>query len=492
MTASLVIRRAMRNIVWMFAHSWGSAVFGLVSFAIMARILGPEPYGVMALASLVFGVVGIFVGPPLTESLQQREEISDTHLDTTFWLNSGLTILFSIVIALLADPIANLIGAPGVAEVLPALSLLMVVGSVEGVPGALLQRRLENEKVVFIETVSEVVSTGTGLVLAILGFGVWALVISMAVGTTISAAGIIYAAKWRPGFAVSGEAFRELFGFNRDTVLTYLLGYIDDAIPRFLLSIVGGERAVGLLAMAGNVSGMVTELLMGPFNEIAMNVVARLQSSRQVVHDLLDRVFAMTTAAIYPATLGLAMVAPLLIPLLVGEEWAAAVLPVQIFLVLGIRDATGTFNIAILRGVGDSRSPLLILTIGIVLLGVMAPFLMPYGVSGIAAMIALRTFLTWPLSAWLVQKAAGYSALHQMTVGWRALLSALGMVGAVWWVRSFLPEGLPDVATIACMVATGMLAYAGLMLVIGARQVREIRDGMSWFRNHHDGVADAV
>ncbi|CAN0545488.1 unnamed protein product, partial [Laminaria digitata] len=137
MTASFIIRRAMRNLVWMFAHSWGSAIFGLVSFAIMARILGPEPYGIMALASLIFGLVGIFVGPPLTESLQQREDLSDAHLDTTFWLNSGLTVLFSIIIALLAKPLANLIGAPAVADVLPALSLLMVLGSVEGVPGAL-------------------------------------------------------------------------------------------------------------------------------------------------------------------------------------------------------------------------------------------------------------------------------------------------------------------------------------------------------------------
>ena len=492
MTASFIIRRAMRNLVWMFAHSWGSAIFGLVSFAIMARILGPEPYGIMALASLIFGLVGIFVGPPLTESLQQREDLSDAHLDTTFWLNSGLPVLFSIIIALLAKPLANLIGAPAVADVLPALSLLMVLGSVEGVPGALLQRRLENDKVVLIETVSEVVSTGAALVLAILGFGVWALVLSMAVGTVISAAGIIYAAKWRPGFAVSRDAFRELFAFNRDTVLTYLLGYIDDAIPRFLLSMIGGERAVGLLAMAGNVSGMLTELLMGPFNEIAMNVVARLQSSRKTVHDLLDRVFAMTTAAIYPATLGLAMVAPLLVPLVVGDEWVAAVLPIQIFLVLGIRDATGNFNIAILRGVGDSKSPLLILSIGIVLLGAMAPFLMPYGVVGIAALIALRTFLTWPLSALLVQRAAGYSALHQLTVGWQALLSAIGMVGAVWTVQKFLPSEWFDVAIIAAMVATGIVAYGALMFLIGVRQVREIREGMTWFRNHHDSVEDAI
>jgi polysaccharide transporter, PST family len=492
MTASTVIRLAMRNIVWMFAHSWGSAIFGLVSFAIMARILGPEPYGIMALAALVFGVVGIFVGAPLTESLQQREEITDAQLDTTFWLNSGLTIVFAVAITLLAGPLALIVGAPAVAEVLPAISLIMVFGSVEAVPGALLQRRLENEKLVWIDTAAEVLSTAVALVLALMGFGVWALVASMAVASLISAAGTVYAAKWRPGFAVTADAFRELFAFNRDTVVTYLLGYFDDAIPRVLLSHVAGERAVGLLSMAGTVAGTLTDLMMGPFNDIAMNVVARLQSSRKMVHDLLDRVFAMTTAAIYPATLGLAVVAPLLIPLLVGNEWVAAVLPLQIFLILGIRDATGTFNIAILRGVGDSRSPLLILTIGILLLVVMAPFLLPYGVSGIAALVTLRTFLTWPLSAALVQRAAGYPALHQLTVGWQALLSAFGMTGAVILVQKLLPAGLPDVVTIACMVGTGILSYAGLMLLIGARQVREIRDGMSWFRNHHDGVADAA
>ena len=109
-----------------------------------------------------------------------------------------------------------------------------------------------------------------------------------------------------------------------------------------------------------------------------------------------------------------------------------------------------------------------------------------------AALIALRTFLTWPLSALLVQRAAGYSALHQLTVGWQALLSAIGMVGAVWTVQKFLPSEWFDVAIIAAMVATGIVAYGALMFLIGARQVREIREGMTWFRNHHDSVEDAI
>lgn len=492
MTAGNVIRRAVRNLAWMFAHTWVSAVFGLVSFTIMARILGPEPYGIMALAGLVFGIVGIFVGAPLVESLQQRDEISRAHLDTTFWLNTGLTIVFAGIIALTAGPVAALIGAPAVAEVLPALCLIMVFGSLESVPGALLQRRLENEKIVWIESVESLVGTIVALVLAVLGFGVWALVASMAAATLISVAGTVYAARWRPGFSFCPKAFRELFAFNRDTVATYFLGYVDDALPRFLLSLVGGERAVGLLSMAGSVSGMLTELLMGPFNEIAMNVVARLQSSRKTVHDLLDRVFTLTTAAIYPATLGFAVIAPLLIPLLVGEEWRAAILPLQILLILGIRDATGTFNIAILRGVGNSRAPLLILSIGILLLVALAPVLLPYGISGIAAMIAVRTFLTWPLSAFLVERTAGYPALRQLTIGWRALLSALGMVGAVLLVQAVLPSDFPVVAEIACMVGVGVMAYAAWMWLIGARQVRDIRDAFSWFRNQDETVADLV
>jgi len=492
MSASQIIRRAIRNLVWMFAHSWASAVFGLVTFAVMARILGPEPYGIMALAGLVFGIAGVFVGAPLTESIQQRDEITDTHLNTTFWLNSGLTLMFAGVIALLANPIATLISAPGVAEVLPALSVIMVISSLEGVPGALLQRQLENDKLVWIETASEVLTACVALALALLGFGVWALVASMAVGAVISVAGVFYATKWRPGLEFSGQAFRELFAFNRDTIATYLLGYVDDAIPRFLLSFVGGERAVGLLSIAGTISGSLTDLLMGPFNEIAMNVVARLQSSRKTVHDLLDRVFAMTTAVIYPATLGLAVVAPLLVPLIIGEDWTAAVLPLQIFLVLGIRDATGTFNIAILRGVGDSRSPLVILSLGIVLLCVLAPLLLPYGIVGIATLIAVRTFLTWPLSAWLVQKAAGYSAMRQLLIGWRALLCSLAMVAIVWLVQTLVPQDWHPVAEIAVTVATGIVAYAGLMLLIGAGQVREIREGVRWFREHHDGAVEPV
>ena len=490
MSTSQIIRRAIRNLVWMFAHSWASAVFGLVTFAVMARILGPEPYGIMALAALVFGVAGVFVGAPLTESIQQRDEITNVHLDTTFWLNSGLTLVFAVVIALLAEPISALIGAPAVAEVLPALSVIMLFSSLEGVPGALLQRELENDKLVWIETASELLTTGLALVLALLGFGVWSLVISMAAGTLISVAGCFYASKWRPGFSVSVTAFRELFAFNRDTVGTYFLGYVDDAIPRFLLSLVGGERAVGLLSIAGTISGSLTGLLMGPFNEIAMNVVARLQSSRRTVHELLDRVFAMTTAVIYPATLGLAIVSPLLIPLVIGDEWIAAVVPLQIFLVLGIRDATGTFNIAILRGVGDSRSPLIILSLGILFLFILAPLLLPYGVAGIATLIALRTFLTWPVSAWLVQRAAGYSAIRQIVIGWRALIASLGMVAIVLLVNFHMPAHWSEIARVAVMIISGILSYTGLMFVVGAGQVREIREGIGWFRNHHDGAVE--
>ncbi|KCZ55742.1 hypothetical protein HY29_10260 [Hyphomonas beringensis] len=486
MTSPSVIKRAVRSAIWMFADTWGSALFGLVSFTLMARFLGPDPYGVMALAALIFGVVGIFVGAPLTESIQQREEVSPDHLDTTFWLNSGLTVLFAIPIVVFAGPLSVLVSSEQVGEILPALSLVMVIGSISAVPGALLERNLHQHKVVMLGAGAGMIATLVALFLAWAGFGVWALVANMAISTMIMTVGSFWLSGWRPGFRISRQAFLDLFAFNTDTILTYLIGYVDNAIPRFLLSIIGGERAVGLLSIAHTISGMLTGMLMGPFNEIAMNVIARLQSDRRMLRDLLDRVFTLTTTLLYPSTLGLAAIVPFLVPLMFGEEWQGAVLPLQILLVLGIRDATGTFNISILRGVGDTRSPILILSVGTLLLAALAPVLMPYGVAGIAAMIALRTFLTWPLSATLVERAAGYPARHQFLVGWRSLLCSLVMFASVMLLPIVLPADWPAAAIIAVMVTAGVAIYAGLMWLAAGRQIDEIKSALKWFRSHDD------
>ena len=475
----------------MFAHSWASAVFGLVTFAVMARILGPEPYGIMALAALVFGVAGVFVGAPLTESIQQRDEITNVHLDTTFWLNSGLTLLFAVVIALLAEPISALIGAPAVAEVLPALSVIMLFSSLEGVPGALLQRELENDKLVWIETASELLTTGLALVLALLGFGVWSLVISMAAGTLISVAGCFYASKWRPGFSVSVTAFRELFAFNRDTVGTYLPGLCGRCHPAFPVEPRRGRtgrrpavyRGYNLRKPDRSPDGAVQRNRdeCGCASAVQSEDSSRIARPR-IRNDDRSDLSSDIGAGYCVATLDSARYR--------GRVDSGGGTVADFPIVLGIRDATGTFNIAILRGVGDSRSPLIILSLRILFLLILAPLLLPYGVAGIATLIALRTFLTWPVSAWLVQKAAGYSAIRQIVIGWRALIASLGMVAIVLLVNFHMPTHWSEIARVAVMIISGILSYTGLMFMVGAGQVREIREGIGWFRDHHDDAVE--
>ena len=479
------ITRAIKSAFWLFAESWLSAVFSILSFAILARLLGPEVFGTMALAGVIFGATAIFVGSALTESLEQREEIDQSHIDTIFWLNSGLCLIFAILITLLAGVFGGLLNSTSLAVVLPALSLTAFISGLGAIPQALLERDLSHDKLVKLNMLSGSLATTTAIVLAWFGFGVWSLVFSALIGASIGTVGAWYLTQWRPTLLVSRAAFDDLFEFNRDTIATNVLGYVDSAFPRILLSIVGGERALGLLDIAFKFSGMVSELLMGPFNELAMNVVARLQSSRKAVADLLDRVFIMMTALIYPATLGLCAIAPILVPFILGSEWSGAVLPVQIALLMGIRDATGDFNFAILRGMGDTRSPLVILAIGILIMVAFAPLFAPYGATGICALIALRVFSTWPISAYRVQNVCGFPALKQFTIGWRALLSAMISAGSVIGASLLLPASLNSVVALGGLIALGMIVFALMMWLIGATHIQRLFAALKWFRHKY-------
>ena len=474
------VARAVKSAAWLLADNWTGVALSLVSFTLLARWIGPTDFGTMALAGLVFSAVGIFVGGALTESLEQRPSVEPGHLDAMFWLNAGLCAAAAGLIAACAGPIGRLFGSGTLADILPVLALAAFISSLGAVPRALLERDLDQPRLVALGMFISVPSTLAAVVMAWLGCGVWSLVASGCLVAVLGTAGVFRLTGWRPGLAARPRHFRELARFNRDTIAMNLLGYLDDALPRVLLAFAAGERAVGIFDLAMKLTGQISGLVIGPLNGIAMNVVARMQNDPRAVGDLLERVFRLTTALMYPAMLGMFAIAPLALPLLFGEAWADAVPPAQAALLIGIRSASGNFNFAILRGFGDTASPLRILAAGLVLQTLLSPLIFLHGATGAAIAVAIRLFLTWPLSARCVERVSGFPARRQFTIGWQALVAAGIRALAVMAALAGLPDGVPALPALAGAVALGMLAYAGLLVAF--RQAGMIRSSLNWFK----------
>ncbi|MEM9667975.1 MAG: oligosaccharide flippase family protein [Pseudomonadota bacterium] len=476
-----VLSRSVRSAAWVLADSWFSAVLGLLGYLVLIRLLGPETFGAMAICGLFFGAVSTFVGGALTESIQQRSTLEAGHLNTTFWSNFILCSAFALLIALSSSFIGKLFGSEHVSQILPFLALAAWISSLGAVPTALLERELQHHKLAALNALAGIPAVSVAVGMALYGFGIWSLVASVLLGACLGCAGIWMMVDWRPGFAATRQHFHDLFRFNRDTIATNILGYLDDAIPRFALAFFAGERAVGFFDMAMQISSTLSGLILGPVAEVAMNTTARLQSAAQKVRELLDKVFTLTTAIIYPATLGAIVIAPIAIPLIMGSAWFDLVMPVQIALLIGIRNASGELNIAVLRGFGDSRSPVRILALGVALQTMFIPIIAFSGVVGAVVSVTIRVFATWPLMANKLGKVCGYGFTRQISVGSAYFVASVLMAIGTYTLSSNLPADMLEISRLGVLIGFGALLYATLLLLLN--QVRKILSSLVWIRD---------
>ena len=468
-----VIRKATRSLIWLFAETWLTLVWGIIQMAIMARLLGPDVFGLLALAGACLGVGSIFLSDALTEGLQQFDELRDGHSNAAFWLNTCLSISFVILICLLAGPLAALFKTPIIAQVLPVMAVIGLIGMLSDVPEALLERDLEHQKLVILDNVIGVPTSLLTIGLALYGFGIWSIVLGGAVATLASTIALFWVTKWRPGLSFSRQDWRDVTQFARDTIALKCLAYADDALPRFTIMYFLGERALGLYSIALNLAGQFSGLLMGPLSEVAMAVVARLQNDLAQVKKTLSDVYALTTFIMYPAVIGAALLAPLVTPLLLGPQWSGIEVPLIIALLIGLRHATGDFNIAILRGLGDTRSPLISLAVGIVIFAVFIPFALPFGLIGLISLVAIRVFATWPLTAWFVKRRCGYPVILQFTIGWRSLAAALIMAACVIAVmQTAWLTAWPVWAQLIAFTTLGIAIYSSLYVTLWPKRLR--------------------
>jgi O-antigen/teichoic acid export membrane protein len=458
--------------VWSAARNSLQAVLNLTALAVVARELGPVAYGVFGIAMLVIAVAEMIVGGALTDSIVQRKDLSDGHIDATFWLSSISAVVFGVSIAVFALPLARLAGGAQAAQVLSVLACLLpiIVGS--RVPLALLARDLRFRVSSQISALATILSCGTGIVLALRGTGIWTLVFMEAVRASVNLIGGFVSVKWRPGRRGRWQHLRELSHFNASTLATYSVGYADMLLPRLLVSHLMGVQALGLFMLAMRVLSELSSLLTEPLRAVAMAACARTQDARDELHRIIIGLYRTARLVVFPTFLGMAVLAPYLIPWLFGPRWEPAVPAVQILMLSGLRGATGAFNAAILFGVGRPQLSLLLFGAGCVLHLIFIPLLAPWGVVGASIAILGRQFGNWPLACLVIKRATGLSIRRQIGGGLPVLIAAVTMATIVWLSNQLLEPRFPTAAIVLAGVLVGAISYVAALRVLTPSTLR--------------------
>ena len=469
--ARLSGRSLLTQSAWALSGQVAQGLLALASVAVIARLLGPEVYGLFALTMLIVGLAEILVGGHVTDFLIQKETVKREDRNAAF----VLTVLAATAIAsalLVAAPlVATMLSKPEIAVLLPAVSVLVILTAVVNVPTNLLVRDMKFKILARIDTTTGLVAFILGTALAYAGAGIWSLLVMEIGRRSLRVLLVALASHWFPGISFHWHNIVELWTFAKSRLLSASFQYLAQATPRLVIETMLGTQALGYFAVASRLLDQATGLMTGPLAAVAFPAAARSKGDLEQLRGLLARAIATSTAIAWPAILGFVVVAPIVIPMLLGPEWIGAVLTVQILTLSALRSSVTGFNGAIILGLGRADLRMRLHFFNALLGLLLCPIGALMGLEGVAAAMVVRAFISWPISASYVERLSGFAAQRQIQIAVISAVPAVAMAISIEILRRSL-DGLVSAPLLGLiLIACGIVLYIVFWAALNYRQM---------------------
>lgn len=352
MSTDSLKQKTISGLFWQFAQK---AVGQIVSFAIsvvLARLLMPEEFGVVALAGMFTVLIGIFIDCGFGNALIQKKEADDIDFSTIFWAQTVFASLVYALLFLSAPWLADIFHTPKLCDVVRVLGLGMILGTFGGIQNVVVTRKMDFKVYFYMTLIGTALSGGIGIFLAYEGWGVWALVFQGLAATVINTITVFAQVRWMPRFIFSTERFRELFGISSKFMLSGLIGTAFSQLKGYAIGLKYKPADLAFYNRGEGVPQIFTRNIDASINAVLFPVFAKLQDDKPAVKNAMRRAMKTSSYLLFPILLGLAAISENLVYILYTEKWAACIPFMQAFCIGECFSIMNTTNLQALRGMG--------------------------------------------------------------------------------------------------------------------------------------------
>ena len=472
-------RTALRGMVWLGGARWAAQLFTWASTLVIARLLAPNDYGLVAMAMAFTGLLEVITDMGLGSALVQSRELSKRDIEETMGATWLLGVAAAILIALTAPLWAHIQGDPRIVPVIRVLAIGVPLGTALNVPYSLLHRRLAFGLVARAQFVRGVVTAGVTLAAAVVMQSHWALVTGTLVGRVAFTVMLLWAEPVRPRLPGRDTRIGGLLRFGgiltADRVLNYARANIDVALIGALL----GTRMVGLYVMALALARLPLEKLGSAFEPVAYPTFARLRDDKPALRRYFLGLSVGTMAIALPVCFGLIVTAGIFVPTVIGSQWIPIVRPLQVAAIVTPLAFHLILVSALFNAMGRVKLSLRITTLISVLTILAVVVSVPFGIVGIAAATGIGFALVWVYAEMLALRLIDLPVRDAGRAILPSLSASIAMALAVIAVSLLLAPQWPGAVrlVILCVVGVGTFVAWALLLhkdtVVG--QLRSLR-----------------
>lgn len=346
---------AVKGVTWSALEIIFRDAFSFIIRLVLVRLILPEEFGLIGMAVVFTGLVQVINELGLGSALIQKkaEHLKDIHYQTAFWATTiSSVILFIIMMGAVAPLGAQFYREPSLTNIVRVLSIPILLQPFILIPRIKLTRDLDFKKLAIINIIGSLVSGIIALVLALIGFGVWAIAIQGTIQILITIPIIWIFVSWTPKLVFSYLAFKEIFSFGifvlAKNVTVFFIGNIDYLFVGRLLN----SYYVGIYTLAFTLTDIFRRHIMGILNKVMFPIYGKIQDDPRKIGTYYLKVIRYNTAIIFPIMIGIYLVGEDFITIFFGVQWLDAVVPLKILSIAVMFHALGGSSSTVLTGLG--------------------------------------------------------------------------------------------------------------------------------------------
>lgn len=455
--------KVISGLFWKFAERIGAQGVNLVVSIILARILAPEDYGLIALITIFITISNVFIESGMGTALIQKKNADNKDFSTVFYFNMFVSIIMYVILFFIAPIIAKFYNTNTLIPIIRVLGITLIISGIKGVQNAYVSKKMIFKNFFVATLVGTIASAMIGIIMAYKGFGVWALVTQQLTNTAIDTIMLWIVVKWRPTLEFSLERLKDLYKFGWKILCSSLIDTIYNELYGLTIGKVFEPKMLAYYNRGNQFPKLITVNIDGSISSVMLPALSKEQEDKKKMKSIMRKSIQTSSFILFPILIGLAVVSEPLVKIILTDKWLPSVPIMQLLCFSYLLWPIHTVNLQAINALGRSDIYLKLeiakKVVGIIGLCITIPF-------GIYAMVIAKivsSIVSIAINASPNKKLLNYSLKDQLKDIIPSFIISC-IMGIIAYSIKFLEFNAW--VTLILQILTGMIIYIILARVL--------------------------
>lgn len=469
--------RVISSLFWKFSERIGAQCVNLIVSIILARILAPSEYGIIALTTVFITISNVFVESGMPSALIQKKDADELDFSTVFYFNIFMSIFMYIILYCSSPLIAHFYKQEQLINVLRVLGLVIIIAGLKSVQNAYVAKKMIFKKFFICTLLGTIFSAILGIIMAYNNYGVWALVTQQLANTMIDTIMLWIFVKWRPKLQFSFKRLKKLFDFAWKLLVSGLIETIYSQLNGLVIGKVYTSKSLAYYNKANQIPSLVMNNVNNSISSVMFSVMSNEQDDIKSIKKILKKSIILSSFILMPLLVGLAAIAKTLIIVLLTEKWIFSVRYMQILCFAYALYPIHINNLEVLKALGRSdlflKLEILKKVFGVLLMVISIPF----GVFAMVISVLINSIISAIINAFPLKKILKYGFIEQLIDIFPIIMISIVM-GISVIIIGYI-DGINIILKLIIQIVMGVIIYGILAFVFMRKELDEVINSIS-------------